>query len=129
MAAASPAAVAIKASEIPGATTARLAVPCVPIPWNADMMPHTVPKSPMHGIEPRGDEVVVGGDPLRRLRHPGELLVGGAVHLRERTLRKLLGGAEHERRPAAFAHEAHEGHRLPPDPAKVPPLLRDQRPA
>src|SRR5207245_649716 len=44
-----PAAVAISASEMPGATTARLAEPCWPMPWNAAMMPQTVPKSPMNG--------------------------------------------------------------------------------
>ena len=51
MAAASPAAVAISASEMPGATTARFAEPCVPMLWNDVMMPHTVPKRPMNGAE------------------------------------------------------------------------------
>ena len=44
-----PNAVAINASEMPGATTAREADPCWPMPWKAAMMPHTVPKSPMKG--------------------------------------------------------------------------------
>src|SRR2546423_897502 len=49
MAAPSPAAVATSASEIPGATTARLAEPCAPIPWKEFMTPTTVPKRPMNG--------------------------------------------------------------------------------
>ena len=49
MAAASPAAVATSASEIPGATTASDAEPRWPISWNETMMPHTVPKSPING--------------------------------------------------------------------------------
>ncbi len=49
MAAPKPAAVAISASEMPGATTARLAEPCWPMPWKALMMPTMVPKSPMKG--------------------------------------------------------------------------------
>ena len=49
MAAASPAAVAISASEIPGATTARLAEPLKPIPLKDSIIPQTVPKSPMKG--------------------------------------------------------------------------------
>ena len=34
---------------MPGATTARLVEPCTPMFWKADMMPHTVPNSPMYG--------------------------------------------------------------------------------
>src|SRR5262245_56469889 len=49
MAAPSPAAVAISASDIPGATTARLADPCDPMPLNDSMTPQTVPKSPING--------------------------------------------------------------------------------
>ena len=45
-----PAAVAMSASEMPGATTARLAEPCWPMPWKAAMMPQTVPKRPMKGV-------------------------------------------------------------------------------
>src|SRR5881275_1928491 len=44
-----PAAVATRASEIPGATTARLADPCAPMPWNEFMTPITVPNKPMNG--------------------------------------------------------------------------------
>ena len=51
MAAPRPAAVAMSASEMPGATTARLAEPCCPMPWKAAMTPHTVPKRPMKGAE------------------------------------------------------------------------------
>jgi hypothetical protein len=50
MAAANPAAVAMSASEIPGATTARVADPRIPIPRKASMIPHTVPKRPMKGV-------------------------------------------------------------------------------
>ena len=49
IAAAKPAAVAISASEIPGATTARLADPLIPIPLNDSIIPQTVPKSPIKG--------------------------------------------------------------------------------
>ena len=49
IAAASPMAVAISASEIPGATTARLALPVCPILWKELMIPQTVPKRPMKG--------------------------------------------------------------------------------
>ena len=45
-----PAAVAIRASEMPGATTARLAEPWAPMPWKAAMTPHTVPNRPMNGV-------------------------------------------------------------------------------
>ena len=44
-----PMAVAISASAIPGATTARLAEPARPMPWKALMIPITVPKRPMNG--------------------------------------------------------------------------------
>src|ERR1039458_10671903 len=45
MAAARPAAVVMRASEMPGATARRVAPPAVPRPWKASMMPQTVPKS------------------------------------------------------------------------------------
>ena len=35
---------------MPGATTLRLVDPCTPMFWNAKMMPHTVPNSPMNGV-------------------------------------------------------------------------------
>src|SRR5262249_27226208 len=47
MAAASPTAVAISASAMPGATAWMLDEVVVESPMNAVMMPHTVPKSPM----------------------------------------------------------------------------------
>ena len=50
MAAARPAAVAINASEIPGATTARVADPLAPMPLKVSMIPQTVPKSPIKGL-------------------------------------------------------------------------------
>src|SRR5208337_632124 len=50
IAANSPAAVVISASETPGATARSVAAPAVPRPWNASMMPHTVPNSPMKGV-------------------------------------------------------------------------------
>ena len=50
MAAANPTAVATSASEMPGATTARLADPIWPIPWKEFMIPQTVPKSPINGV-------------------------------------------------------------------------------
>ena len=40
----------ISASEMPGATTARLAEPAMPMSRNAFMMPHTVPNSPTNGV-------------------------------------------------------------------------------
>ena len=40
----------MSASEIPGATTAKLADPCWPIPWKAVMTPHTVTKRPIKGV-------------------------------------------------------------------------------
>ncbi len=53
IAAASPIAVAIKASEMPGATTASEALPVVPIPWKAPIIPQTVPNRPIKGaVEP-----------------------------------------------------------------------------
>src|SRR5580693_6767620 len=50
IAAANPAAVVIKASEIPGATARSVAAPAVPNPWNASIMPQTVPNNPMKGV-------------------------------------------------------------------------------
>src|SRR6185437_153999 len=44
-----PAAVVMRASEMPGATARRVAAPAVPRPWKASMMPMTVPKRPMKG--------------------------------------------------------------------------------
>ena len=46
-----PTAVAISASAMPGATTARLALPACAMPWKDWMMPITVPKRPMKGAE------------------------------------------------------------------------------
>src|SRR5208282_5473019 len=50
MAAASPAAVVIRASEIPGATARKVAAPAVPRPWKASMIPQTVPNNPINGV-------------------------------------------------------------------------------
>ena len=50
MAARSPAAVLINASEIPGATVAKSAEPWSPISRKASMIPQTVPKRPMKGV-------------------------------------------------------------------------------
>src|SRR5216684_6092608 len=50
IAAARPAAVVIKASEIPGATARRLAPVLVPSPRKASMIPQTVPNRPMNGV-------------------------------------------------------------------------------
>ena len=50
MAATSPAAVAMSASAIPGATTASEADPTLPIPMKEFMIPHTVPKRPIKGV-------------------------------------------------------------------------------
>ena len=50
MAATRPMAVVMRASEMPGATTARLAEPMRPMSPKAFMMPHTVPKRPMKGV-------------------------------------------------------------------------------
>src|ERR1035441_1069764 len=41
-----PAAVVMRASEMPGATARRVAVPAAPRPWKASMIPQTVPKRP-----------------------------------------------------------------------------------
>jgi hypothetical protein len=59
--------VAIKASAIPGATTARLALPARPIPSKALMMPTTVPKSPMYTV---ALAVVARNDMPRSSRSP-----------------------------------------------------------
>src|ERR1019366_392705 len=50
MAAKSPAAVVMRASETPGATARKVAAPAVPSPWKASMMPQTVPKRPINGV-------------------------------------------------------------------------------
>ncbi len=50
MAAARPAAVAMSASAMPGATTPIDVEPLAPIPWKAPITPQTVPKSPMNGV-------------------------------------------------------------------------------
>src|SRR5450755_969522 len=50
MAAKSPAAVVMRASETPGATARKVAAPAVPSPWKASMIPRTVPKRPMKGV-------------------------------------------------------------------------------
>ena len=50
MAANRPAAVAISASAMPGATTPRLVEPTLAMRWNDVMIPHTVPNSPMNGV-------------------------------------------------------------------------------
>src|SRR3954468_5703946 len=49
IAAASPAALVMSASEIPGATARSVAAPAVPNPWKASIMPHTVPNNPTNG--------------------------------------------------------------------------------
>src|SRR5271168_3065386 len=49
MATTRPAAVVMRASEMPGATARRVAEPAVPSPWKASMMPMTVPSRPMKG--------------------------------------------------------------------------------
>ena len=50
MAAKRPAAVAMSASAMPGATTARSVEPWAPMFEKADMMPQTVPNRPMNGV-------------------------------------------------------------------------------
>ena len=65
-----PMAVAISASAMPGATTARLAEPARPMPSKALMMPTTVPKSPMKGA---ALPVVARNDKPRSRRSPSRL--------------------------------------------------------
>ena len=50
MATARPMAVAISASEIPGATAARAADCMSPMAWKEFMMPQTVPNRPINGV-------------------------------------------------------------------------------
>src|ERR1035438_9784252 len=50
MAANKPTAVAIRASEMPGATALRLVEPIWPRSWKARMMPITVPIRPINGV-------------------------------------------------------------------------------
>ncbi len=50
MATASPTIVAIRASAMPGATTARVADPLTPMLAKASMIPQTVPNSPKNGL-------------------------------------------------------------------------------
>ena len=71
MAAASPAAVVMSASEMPGATTARLAEPVRPISSNAFMIPTTVPNRPMNGA---ALPVVARNENPRSSRRPSRLL-------------------------------------------------------
>jgi hypothetical protein len=71
MAANRPTAVAISASAMPGATTARLADPARPMPSKALMMPTTVPNSPMKGA---ALPVVARKEKPRSRRSPSRLL-------------------------------------------------------
>ena len=75
MAAASPTAVAISASAMPGATAWMLDDVVVESPMNAVMMPHTVPKSPMNGAVL--DVVARNVSAALEARH---LLDAGALH-------------------------------------------------
>ena len=72
MATTRPAAVVMRASEMPGATARRVAAPAVPSPRKALTMPMTVPKRPMKGAS-LGD----GGEPGHALFHGGEGFGGG----------------------------------------------------
>ena len=67
IAAKSPAALAINASAMPGATTARLAFPARPMPSKALMIPTTVPNRPMYTV---ALAVVARNDMPRSSRSP-----------------------------------------------------------
>ena len=69
-----PAAVVMRASEMPGATARRVAAPAVPRPWKASMMPMTVPKRPTKGAHCGG-----GGEPGHAAFHDGEGFGGGGL--------------------------------------------------
>src|SRR3989304_1928633 len=118
-----PAAVAMSASEMPGATTARLAGPCEPMPRNALMMPQTGPESPRNGgrrpppgPEPLGAQplvrlVVDGIEALGQARH---LLVGRRVQLGERALAHRARRTVDDGRAPSLAEDLEEGERLGP---------------
>src|SRR3990170_1823179 len=101
IAAPSPAAVAISASEMPGATTARLAGPCCPMPWKALMMPVIVPKRPVKGAALAG----------------------------ERARAEFLRRAVDDRESPPLAVGPREAFRVALDGAELPPLLDDEGPA
>ena len=101
IAAARPAAVAINASEMPGATTARFAEPFLVVLE--------------HVIDDLGD--------------PGDFLMRGDVELRERALAQLLRRGHHDRWSAPLAERAQERDGLPPHASELPPLVDDERPA
>src|SRR3989304_182007 len=95
MAAASPTAVAMRASLMPGATTARPADPRAPISRKEVMMPPTVPKSPTKGVG------LAPGGPAAA---PARRAVGGLEPLRlpeqvEEIVRALLRAPQLEELP------------------------------
>src|SRR5271166_2590211 len=73
IAAKSPAAVVMRASEMPGATARRVAAPAVPSPWKASMMPQTVPNNPMNGVT--APVVASQGRRLSRLLNSSEAAI------------------------------------------------------
>src|SRR5205809_225270 len=87
MAAARPVAVVMRASEMPGATTARLAEPMRPMSSNAVMIPQTVPKSPMNGVT-----LAVVARKLRRRSRRVTSTVAARASERERDSRLLTVG-------------------------------------
>ena len=74
MATTRPAAVVMRASEMPGATARSVAAPAVPRPWKASMMPMTVPKRPTKVARLRD-----GGEPGHARLHEGEGFAGGGL--------------------------------------------------
>ena len=94
-----PIAVVIRASEMPGATTARLAEPMRPMSPNASMMPHTVPKRPMKGVT-----LAVVARKLSAPLEPRHLDAGRARERARERLEAAHGRPPGARRRRAAAH-------------------------
>jgi hypothetical protein len=85
----------------------------------------------VHGVEPLAAEpvFVIFEDVIDHLGDPRHFLVRGDIELRERALAELPRRDEHHGWPPPFAECAEERHALRTDPAQLPPLIDDQRPA
>src|ERR1700677_1107337 len=137
MAAASPAAVVMRASEIPGATARRVAPPAVPRPWKASMMPQTVPNSPMNGVTAA---VMASQGTLRSRREissqgcagSGELafvfLISTFENPNQRARPKLIGNGCEILHALGFAEGAQEASTLHPGAAEQAPLSKNDGP-
>ena len=147
MAANSPAAVVISASEMPGATARKVAAPAVPSPWKASMMPHTVPNRPMNGVT--APVVASQGRRLSRRvssseeaicvarctpacgwdrRLLAQLVVGAFKHGDQRAGLELLGHGGDVLQALGLAEGAHEAVALRAGAAEQSPFGKDDGP-